>query len=301
MRHQPQGKAILNRAFPGIVSAVLGNASGSFGLGPHGKFMTRTDTNHFVDPNLSFQRMEAMGLFRGTKPFSLMTVFRRTATNGGNGNFPLRYRSNNNVNGNAAAIGITEWSELRNLQFWANGVEVTFTLPVATASGDTVIAIGVWDKPNDTMVLYVNGVKVASKAIGTGTMPEPYNSLNFFMYHADSSGGSSNPATQPYLNVVYDRALSEPEAVQLMLNPWQVFVIPDDESELDFVRQVQGQLRKALYMNGLGYIMQSTSLPAKPLVLLNGRLRERIASEGLPVVLRDGRLVTLAPGEDFQY
>lgn len=90
------------------------------------------------------------------------------------------------------------------------------------------------------------------------------------------------------------------KSIEMLKNPWGVFAAPDDEPELDIIREIQAQIRKALYLNGQGYIMESPTLPAKPLVLYQGQIQERSAGEGTPLILDQGQLRTLASTETLQ-
>jgi hypothetical protein len=162
-------------------------------------------------------------------------------------------------------------------------------------------------KTNDTVELWLNGAKAVVTAGSSygATTPETICQNRTLDLSTIGTGVGVYPlgaaATQPahtLLAASWGRKLADHEIMTLMGNPWLLMSVNPDYGDLDFIQQIQLQLKKALYMNGQGYITETPpSVGAKPLVYLSGRIRQRISQEGVPVTMESGRMRTLRDGE----
>lgn len=137
---------------------------------------------------------------------------------------------------------------------------------------------------------YVNGIKQAS----AGAYAGPYGKSTEYAL-IGSSGTSDTHDTIAVM--VWNRALTPDEARSISLNPYQVFM--QRGSVLSAGATLIQQMGLSSYLGTLQQL--SSGSGRKPLVLLNGELRERLATEGVPVVLEGGRLRTLKAGETLIY
>lgn len=112
--------------------------------------------------------------------------------------------------------------------------------------------------------------------------------------------GNYGVAQQNHLTLFFTRVLTESEIKSLSTNPFQVFA--PQVLHLPLVVPVSGgvlEQYRALILNN-GYLAQITDgligTGLKPLVLLDGRIKERETTEGEPLVMVNGVLCTMPPG-----
>jgi hypothetical protein len=99
---------------------------------------------------------------------------------------------------------------------------------------------------------------------------------------------------------VWNRVLSDDEIRQVSDNPYQLFQ-PRLGMFLSKAAQQALIQRRALGFNGPYLCELSQGSGKRPVVLLNGKLQERVDSEGAPVILDQGQLRTLGAAESLIY
>jgi len=141
---------------------------------------------------------------------------------------------------------------------------------------------------------FQNGTLIPGVAL-TGTPVTPTVSIALRV-------GSRQTGTQLWntgglmLVVVWVRALTDAEMVSLADNPWQLFKASSRRMWIPNTTATQ----RALIMVGAQITQIVDALVGtnnKPLVLYMGRIQQRVADEGVPLVLVNGNIRTLAANE----
>lgn len=187
------------------------------------------------------------------------------------------------------------------LSFWARSDgNVSQNLQVVPASGWVAgvpaVLVGTRSESQGFHRLYLNGVSLsplASTALGATT----FNRTAIGGLLRSSFGLGFNGTV--YLTLSWDRALSDAEVQQISANPWQLFQSSSQRQLITGAAAPLAQKRAVILRSGVLAEIADAEIGSgvKPVVLHNGRLRQRAASEGDPVVLENGRLRRLAEGE----
>lgn len=143
---------------------------------------------------------------------------------------------------------------------------------------------------NEEQALFLNGVK--DPAVG--------NFIGSTLTLRAFGNYSGGPFNETYMLLMWDRALSDMEIKSISDNPYQIFL-----DSPRFIDVVAADI-PVLYRAGLGLyngavVELNPGSGHKPLVLLNNRIQERVSDEGIPLILDQGDLRTLLPGETLQF
>ena len=163
------------------------------------------------------------------------------------------------------------------------------------AQGNTYCVAATYRR-NDAIRLFNNAKLVASNTVGDYALDT--DTVGYGMWFA-RAGSSGNQVVM--LSLAWDRALSPDEIRSMSDDSWQIMKQRTLPVYTQSIQGVIAKIRAALYMGGQGYVMQSPGgLSVKPLVLVNGSVRQRVASEGIPLVLDEGVVRTIGADETLQ-
>lgn len=197
------------------------------------------------------------------------------------------------------AIGVDAYSQQKglraNFRFASYGGNAGVSASGQFAQGNTYCVAATYRR-NDAIRLFNNAKMVASNTVGDYALDTDTVGYGIWLGRAGTSG------TQIImLSLAWDRALSPDEIRSMADDPWQIMKQRTLPVYTQSIQGVIAKIRAALYMGGQGYVMQSPGgLSVKPLVLVNGSVRQRVASEGIPLVLDEGVVRTIAADETLQ-
>jgi len=141
---------------------------------------------------------------------------------------------------------------------------------------------------------YINGIP-------SGTVIRPYSGFDLSQQYYLGSRGIQDEMVENLSRIyrldIWNRSLSSAEVKAWSDNPWQIY--KNRSAVLASPVAVGSKMTPALYVNAQGQIVQSPGGlgNVRPLVLYQGQMRIRLASEGIPLVLDQGKLRTLASDE----
>lgn len=167
-----------------------------------------------------------------------------------------------------------------------NGPTLTSDAPVVV--GGTYVVLSTNNGNVGRQSLYINGIKQASTGTFTGNGGKPTQTFTL----------APGTAVDIVASFMWSRELLPAECVEVSNNPYSLFAA--QRFVLKPIAAAVATFQKALYLNTMGQIAQSSGdLTVKPLVLLiNGLLAQRVASEGTPVIVdAAGQLRTLKSSE----
>lgn len=160
------------------------------------------------------------------------------------------------------------------------------------------IVTGILSYDNGTMFFVVNGQLAGSANVSPQTF---LLATQYFLGYGNVPNSTIerfNNGGRLYRLDVWNRALSLAECKLWNVNPNRAY---RSTRQMPYMAAGPALIsRRALYLGAQDYYMQAAdgATGIKPLVLLNGDIRERIATnQGVPVVLVDGYLKTLAANE----
>jgi len=161
---------------------------------------------------------------------------------------------------------------------WRQANYTSLNLPstgLILVPGMVVCAIQTFQR-NGLCQLYVNGQVLSSAT----AVDQPLSLDNLGVKGVQVSYSNRLGVAQTLLGCTWGRLLSPGEIASLSANPWQLF----ENSYISDEDEYRSILKLLYSLNG-GMTEVKPGLAAKPLVMVNGIMRERAGSEGQPVVL----------------
>jgi hypothetical protein len=188
--------------------------------------------------------------------------------------------------------GVTNGPSLKSdLPFTLN--EIYTIVAVNDVPGNASLADNAGQNASNGQWFFLNGVKQQATSNYTGMRGKTMDQVGI--------GTFTSNMVDVLAVFVWERALDPEEARAVTNNPYQVF---STRAGIWLPRSVQQALvqRRGLARIGSDSLVElSAGSGRKPLVLVNGEIRERTASEGPPIVLVNGQLRTLGAGETLVY